>query len=468
MAVWSAMTTGARAASVSAGAVVLAAVGYFGLWPSPAVPVEPVAAVEVAAAEVVAAEVAAVEVAAVEVVPEVVAEGVAEVVAEGVAEVVAEGAAEVAVPEAAVAAPAFDLVRVEADGSATVAGSARAGAAVSLRVDGVEVANVTADGAGKFAALFTLAPSEVPRLMSLVMTDQNGAEVLAPDTVALAPIAAPVAVAVAAPVVVAEAEAAPAVPLAPAAILLTGEGAALLQPGAEVPVEVQANVSIETIAYTPEGAVQLAGRGMAAAYLRLYLDAAEISTLQIGPDGLWAVTLADIAPGIYTLRADQLDAAGKVLSRFETPFKRETAAALAAAAAVPEVVAEGVVEAPVVEAPAVAEAVVEAPVVAEAVVEAPAVAEAVVEAPAVEAPAVAEVAVEAPVVAEVAADAPVAPVVLAPVSVTVQPGFTLWRIAREQFGDGVMYVQVFEANKDKIRDPDLIYPGQVFTIPKGK
>ena len=71
-------------------------------------------------------------------------------------------------------------------------------------------------------------------------------------------------------------------------------------------------------------------------------------------------------------------------------------------------------------------------------------------------------------VAEVAADAPVAPVVLAPVSVTVQPGFTLWRIAREQFGDGVMYVQVFEANKDKIRDPDLIYPGQVFTIPKGK
>ena len=28
-----------------------------------------------------------------------------------------------------------------------------------------------------------------------------------------------------------------------------------------------------------------------------------------------------------------------------------------------------------------------------------------------------------------------------------------------------MYVQVYEANKDRIRDPDLIYPGQVFTIP---
>ncbi len=55
--------------------------------------------------------------------------------------------------------------------------------------------------------------------------------------------------------------------------------------------------------------------------------------------------------------------------------------------------------------------------------------------------------------------------VASPVTVTVQPGFTLWGIAEGQLGDGIRYVQVFEANKDKIRDPDLIYPGQVFTIP---
>jgi nucleoid-associated protein YgaU len=54
----------------------------------------------------------------------------------------------------------------------------------------------------------------------------------------------------------------------------------------------------------------------------------------------------------------------------------------------------------------------------------------------------------------------------APVTVTVQPGFTLWGIAKENFGEGVLYVQVFEANRDKIRDPDLIYPGQVFSIPR--
>jgi nucleoid-associated protein YgaU len=53
----------------------------------------------------------------------------------------------------------------------------------------------------------------------------------------------------------------------------------------------------------------------------------------------------------------------------------------------------------------------------------------------------------------------------APVSVTVQPGFTLWAIAQGQYGEGVMYVQVWQANRDRIRDPDLIYPGQVFALP---
>ncbi|SMP35252.1 LysM peptidoglycan-binding domain-containing protein [Shimia sagamensis] len=50
--------------------------------------------------------------------------------------------------------------------------------------------------------------------------------------------------------------------------------------------------------------------------------------------------------------------------------------------------------------------------------------------------------------------------------VTVQPGATLWAIARDRYGEGELYLQVFEANKDKIRDPNLIYPGQVFTVPE--
>lgn len=50
-------------------------------------------------------------------------------------------------------------------------------------------------------------------------------------------------------------------------------------------------------------------------------------------------------------------------------------------------------------------------------------------------------------------------------AITVQKGATLWAIARERYGSGDLYVRVFEANKSAIRDPDLIYPGQVFDLP---
>lgn len=49
--------------------------------------------------------------------------------------------------------------------------------------------------------------------------------------------------------------------------------------------------------------------------------------------------------------------------------------------------------------------------------------------------------------------------------VIVQPGNSLWRIARRTLGDGIQYTVIYEANREQIRDPDLIYPGQVFEIP---
>ena len=49
--------------------------------------------------------------------------------------------------------------------------------------------------------------------------------------------------------------------------------------------------------------------------------------------------------------------------------------------------------------------------------------------------------------------------------VVVQPRQNLWRIARAAYGQGVRYTVIFEANRDQIRDPNLIFPGQVFTVP---
>jgi nucleoid-associated protein YgaU len=49
--------------------------------------------------------------------------------------------------------------------------------------------------------------------------------------------------------------------------------------------------------------------------------------------------------------------------------------------------------------------------------------------------------------------------------VIVQPGNSLWRIARRTYGQGLQYSVIYQANKEQIRDPGLIYPGQVFELP---
>ena len=50
--------------------------------------------------------------------------------------------------------------------------------------------------------------------------------------------------------------------------------------------------------------------------------------------------------------------------------------------------------------------------------------------------------------------------------VIVQPGNSLWRIARRSYGEGLQYSVIYQANREQIRDPDLIHPGQVFELPK--
>lgn len=50
-------------------------------------------------------------------------------------------------------------------------------------------------------------------------------------------------------------------------------------------------------------------------------------------------------------------------------------------------------------------------------------------------------------------------------AVTVQPGYTLWEIAQDKYGNGARFVQIFGANRDLIKNPHLIYPGQIFDLP---
>jgi hypothetical protein len=51
------------------------------------------------------------------------------------------------------------------------------------------------------------------------------------------------------------------------------------------------------------------------------------------------------------------------------------------------------------------------------------------------------------------------------ISMTVTRGDTLWRISRAAYGDGARYTVIYDANHIQIRNPDKIYPGQIFIIP---
>ena len=48
----------------------------------------------------------------------------------------------------------------------------------------------------------------------------------------------------------------------------------------------------------------------------------------------------------------------------------------------------------------------------------------------------------------------------------VQTGNSLWRIAKRTYGDGIEFTLIYEANVEQIGDPDLIFPGQIFALPK--
>lgn len=47
----------------------------------------------------------------------------------------------------------------------------------------------------------------------------------------------------------------------------------------------------------------------------------------------------------------------------------------------------------------------------------------------------------------------------------VQKGDTLGKIARQYYGDASLYMTIFEANKDQLKDPNRIFPGQKLRIP---
>jgi nucleoid-associated protein YgaU len=166
-----------------------------------------------------------------------------------------------------------------------------------------------------------------------------------------------------------------------------GEGASrvLQQPGEGGIAD--RSLILNAVDYDESGRVIISGQATPGALIYVYLDDKPLGRAVTDDEGRWeAVPGERVAPGLHSLRVDQVDGVGSVVASVETPFSRAT------------------------------------------------------------------------LLSSLDEES----------FVVVQPGNSLWRIARRSYGRGIRYTVIFEANRGQIRDPDLIYPGQIFQVPAGE
>ena len=266
-------------------------------------------------------------------------------------------------------APSFDIVRVNPVGDAVIAGRAEPGAKVTVFDGKTVIGTVEADQKGEWVLVPTKPLPAGDRALSVSAKNRNGDELKSKDVVILA---------------VPETQKPEEKPLA---VLVPKKGLAtkkvLQKP--RVPAEGRSiKLSLEVVDYNELGRMRLNGHANPGNAVLVYMNNASIGRTTVTKDGTWELLPANpVAPGIYTLRVDEVKET-KVVTRIELPFARaEPLKALANEE-----------------------------------------------------------------------------------YVIVQPGNSLWRISRRILGEGTMYTVIYEANKDQIRDADLIYPGQIFAVPR--
>jgi nucleoid-associated protein YgaU len=356
----------------------------------------------------------------------------------------APGEAPQAQPKDAPIVPAFDLVRVEPDGESVIAGRAAPGATIELlRGDQVH-ARAAADASG----LFAIVPPPLPPGSHLVVlqsiapdgTRQRSAQsvtvvisadktrplvtLTAPDrpTVVLSNPEPPAKVAEEPKSGTKTAETQPAAPQ-PAPQQQAGAAPTVAAPPAHGPSTPRPEIKIVTVE-AEEGKLFVSGLSAPGATVRLYLNESLIAPGGSGGDGKVSFSIGSgVKPGDYRIRLDDVDpVSGQVRSRAEVGFN------------VPVQVASVQPQAP------------GAPQAA---------------GPSTR-PSSREVASALPEGQMASAGTIVIPNINTTI---VSRGDNLWRISQRVYGKGLRYTVIYGANQEQIRNPDLIYPGQVFVLP---
>ena len=271
--------------------------------------------------------------------------------------------------------PSFDIVRVDPQGQAVIAGRAAPGDRVRVLDSDQPIGEVTADARGEWVLVpnAPLAPGN--RQLGLEATGKEGGPARRSNDV--------VALSVTPPISAGESS-------STLAVLLPGDAGkparVLQQP--TLPPEAQKpegpKLALETAEYGTDKRLMLSGHADPAARLNVYAGDRLIGTVTADSAGKWSLAAPHPEPaGGVELRLDELAADGTVAHRIAAPFEAIGATA----------VAKGGVY-------------------------------------------------------------------------VVRSGNSLWMIARQLYGEGFRYTTIYSANRGQIRDPNLIYPGQTFKLPK--
>jgi nucleoid-associated protein YgaU len=204
----------------------------------------------------------------------------------------------------------FDIVRVEPTGEAVVAGRAQPGATVRLLNNGVVIAQVKADANGQFA----IVPPPLGVGDHQLSLQIEGAPASAS--------AQTVAVVV------------PADRKGEVVVALTEPGAAtrILSDAKPAASSAGTILSIRSVEVDEAGGFYATGSGAPGSTIRLSLNGAPVTTVTANDEGRWTLKVErGMNPGAYTVRADHLDSAGRVIAQAEAPFDYPTRLANAAA-----------------------------------------------------------------------------------------------------------------------------------------
>jgi nucleoid-associated protein YgaU len=312
--------------------------------------------------------------------------------------------------------PAFDIARVEPSGDTVIAGRATPGATVELLRNGRVHDHVVADASGQFAMVPPRLPAGESEL-TLRSRPTSGAPATSKQTVVVA--------------------VQPNLKDQPVVALMAPDkpSVVLSKPTAPDAPSAAGSVVVETVEAEAGGSkLYVTGHSAPGALVRLYVNDSYHSTATADAGGRVAFTAGNAfgaagddtagRAGDYRVRLDEVDrASGAIKSRAEVPFTAPPQ--VAATAAVPRSL----------------------------------------EANAGEANAAASTE---------SASGPGGGAAAGPREaqqgqvMTVSRGDSLWRISRLAYGDGTRYTVIYDANHRQIRNPNRIYPGQIFIIPGGK